>query len=376
MNSPAPPTPPDPVATAQAQGAMNKETAISQAQLNMVNQNGPQGSSVYNQIGTYADGTPKFEQNVTLSPAQQALYDSQNSISQQALGLGQNAIGKVQSAIDKPFDTSNLPGQVYGVSGGKISNSNDYSANVKSVQDALMSRLAPQIQQDRTRLDTKLANQGVTQGSDAYNRAQNLSEQNINDQRIAALLAASQEQSRLADLDNSAQSLKFGQDITNANMNNAGRASGIQEAAYLRSQPINELASLMGFSPGVQVPNFQNTAGTGIAPPDYQGAVANNYNGQMDAWRAKTAANSSMLGSIFGLGGALGGAWIGSDRSLKKNIRRIGKAANGLPIYSYEYKTGGPTQIGFMADEVKKVKPWAVINRDGFDMVNYSLAAV
>lgn len=358
MNTPAPPTPPDPVATANAQGAMNKDTAISQAQLNMVDQTGPQGSSSYEQTGSYADGTPKFKQTVTLSPAQQALYDSQNSISQQALGLGQNAIGKVQSAIDKPFDISGLPGQVYGVGG-------DNSARMQAVQDALMSRLNPQIAQDRNRLDTKLANQGITQGSDAYNRAQSLGEQNVNDARMQAILAASQEDSRL-----------FGQDVTNANLQNAGRQQGIQEAAYLRSQPINELASLMGFSPGVQVPNFQNPAATGIAPPDYQGAVANNYNGQMDAWKAKSAANSSMLGSIFGLGGALGGAWIGSDRRLKTKINRIGTASNGLPIYSYEYKSGGPAQIGFMADDVKKVKPWAVINRDGFDMVNYSLAAV
>lgn len=393
---------------------MNKETAISQAQLNMVNQNGPGGSSSYNQIGTYDDGTPRFEQNVSLSPAAQSLYDSQNNIQQSALNLGQGAIGKVQSAIDKPFDTSNLPGQVYGVNGGPIqsdlgpqgkyqtdiSGGQDYSANVKSVQDALMQRLNPQIEQDRTRLETRLANQGITEGSDAYNRAVNLSEQNVNDQRTQALLAASGEQSRLAGLDlaqgtfhnsavgqqlqdalargtfkNTSQQQGFDQGLTNANLNNAGRASGIQEAAYLRSQPINELASLMGFSPGVAIPNFQNGTATGIAAPDYQGAVAQKYAGDMQAWQTKANAQSALMGQIFGTAGGLGSAAIfASDRRLKTNIRRIGTADNGLPLYTFHYKDGGPLQVGFMADEVEKVKPWAVVDRGGYKHVNYSLA--
>jgi hypothetical protein len=291
MNSPSPPPAPDPFKTAQAQGQMNKETAIAQSQLNMVDQYGPGGSSSFTQTGNYSDGTPKFRQDVSLSPAQQALYDAQNNISQSALNLGQAGIGRVADAIDKPFDVSNLPSQVYNVGG-------DNSARVKAVENALMSRLAPQIEQDRTRLETRLANQGVTAGSDAYNRAVNLGEQSVNDARMQALLAASQEDSRL-----------FGQDVTNANLQNAGRAQGIQEAAYLRSQPFNELSSLMGFSPGVQVPNFQNPGQTGIAPPDYQGAVANKYAGDMAAWQAKQQASSGLLGSIFGLAGSGLGGW-------------------------------------------------------------------
>jgi hypothetical protein len=517
---------------------MNKETAIAQARLNAVDQVGPYGSTKYTEStngsperwdedGTYHaavnDGTPKFTQTVTLSPEQQAIYDSQNKISQQALNLGQGAVGNVQNAISKPFDTSNAPGQIFGVDAGpvrtgvgdyggyqssipgqtyngnvnapqlqswidrqhfapnidpagkiqgNISGSGDYGANVKSVQDALMARLNPQIEQDRTRLETRLANQGITAGSEAYDRAINLGEQGVNDQRTQALLAASGEQSRLAGLDlaagnfansaqaqgfgqgatraqfannalaqqmagdkmagdfrndaltrtfgmeqsalntandaksrqfatdaagadfsnnvtrqrltdalsqadlyNAGQSQAFGQGVTNANLQNSGRANAISEAAYMRSQPINELAALMGFSPGVQVPNFQNNTATGIAPPDYQGAVQSNYQGQQNVYNQKMQANSALLGDIFGLAGAAGGAWIGSDRRLKDSIRRVGTAANGLPIYSYRYKSGGPLQIGFMADEVEKVKPWAVIERDGFKMVNYSLAA-
>jgi hypothetical protein len=259
---------------------MNKETAIAQAQLNMVDQNGPGGSSSYTQTGTYADGTPKFRQDVSLSPAQQALFDSQNSISQQALDLGQNAIGRVGNAIDKPFTLEGLP-QV----------NTDNSARIKAVEDALMSRLNPQIEQDRRRRETQLANQGISAGSDAYNRSINLGEQAVNDARMQAVLAGSSEDSRLF------------------NQNMSARNQGIQERAYERSQPFNELSSLMGFSPGVQIPNFQNTTATGIAPPDYQGAVAQKYAGDMNAWQAKQQASSGLLGSIFGLAGSGLGGW-------------------------------------------------------------------
>jgi len=48
--SPAAPTPPDPVATAQAQGAINRETAVAQARLNRTNEITPLGSRTYNEF--------------------------------------------------------------------------------------------------------------------------------------------------------------------------------------------------------------------------------------------------------------------------------------------------------------------------------------
>ncbi len=61
-----------------------------------------------------------------------------------------------------------------------------------------------------------------------------------------------------------------------------------------------------------------------------------------------------------------------SDRRLKHHIKRIGTADNGLPIYSYRYKWGGPTMLGFMADEVERVSPEAVGELAGFKTVDYS----
>ena len=50
MGKPKYPSPPDPYETAAAQGAVNKDTAITQAQLNMVDQQGPFGSLTYERL--------------------------------------------------------------------------------------------------------------------------------------------------------------------------------------------------------------------------------------------------------------------------------------------------------------------------------------
>ncbi len=63
-----------------------------------------------------------------------------------------------------------------------------------------------------------------------------------------------------------------------------------------------------------------------------------------------------------------------SDRRAKTDIKQIGKADNGLPIYSFRYFGQGPVHIGFMAQEVEMVKPEAVYEINGVKMVDYGRA--
>ena len=83
--------------------------------------------------------------------------------------------------------------------------------------------------------------------------------------------------------------------------------------------------------------------------------------------------------------GALSGTTTGStqpssffsDRRLKEDIKRIGKSDEGLPIYSFKYKgdENHQTHVGFMADEVEKVKPEAVgLHPSGYKTVDYEKA--
>lgn len=70
------------------------------------------------------------------------------------------------------------------------------------------------------------------------------------------------------------------------------------------------------------------------------------------------------------------GKYNSSDRRLKKNISKIGESASGLNIYSFEYKNpldGEGLFQGVMSDEVPQE---AVINNEGYDMVNYGMLDV
>lgn len=112
----------------------------------------------------------------------------------------------------------------------------------------------------------------------------------------------------------------------------------------------------------------------------YGNTMANVYNAQAQQWGSVASGLGSMAGggasyinstsnpTFMGLvGGML------SDRRAKKNIRRVGQTDDGLPIYTYEYKDGGPTQMGVIAQEVAEVKPEAVVpHESGMLAVDYS----
>lgn len=99
--------------------------------------------------------------------------------------------------------------------------------------------------------------------------------------------------------------------------------------------------------------------------------------------------NTGTLGGIgqaaSGAGGLLTGleaaGIIGaSDRRLKTNIKKIGEHKTGLNIYSWDWKPiadvvdGIKMTAGFMADEVEKLMPKAVIlDKSGYLKVNYGM---
>jgi hypothetical protein len=62
-----------------------------------------------------------------------------------------------------------------------------------------------------------------------------------------------------------------------------------------------------------------------------------------------------------------------SDKRLKENIKQVGEFAGELGVYSYNYLGSETRHVGFMAQEVEKVVPDAVIefNRVGNKAVNY-----
>lgn len=76
-------------------------------------------------------------------------------------------------------------------------------------------------------------------------------------------------------------------------------------------------------------------------------------------------------GGGAGGGGGGGGGW--SDIRLKRNIQPLGTAANGLPLYAFDYIWGGDRMVGVMAQDVLKMHPDAVITTaSGYMKVDYS----
>lgn len=387
-SSPQAPTPPDPVATAQAQTQMNKESAVAQANLNRIDQYTPNGSSVYSQIGINADGTPQYRQDTTLSPQQQALYDSQNQIAQALNGTAMNNINRVDQTQGQDFNFSGATPQVTNVAqpGVQTSIGGDFNQTVKDASDAaynqLASRLDPRFQQASNDLDSKLAAQGISQNSDAYRREQDNLARDKNDaysqasqQAIAAGLDAQQQGFNQAATQgtfaNTAAGQIFGMGTANANLANQGRQQDISESTYLRNLPLNDIAALLGTGGGVQQPTFNSVPQVGVAAPDYEGLVTNNYNQQNQAYQQAQANRSSGLGSIFGAIGSIGSKIAMSDRRVKENIREVGSMMSGLKTYVFNYIGDKATQFGVMAQEVLGVHPEAVHNIDGILHVDY-----
>jgi hypothetical protein len=66
--------------------------------------------------------------------------------------------------------------------------------------------------------------------------------------------------------------------------------------------------------------------------------------------------------------------WFGwSDVNVKKDITRISKLKNGIPVYLFRYKWGNKMNIGVMAQDVEKIIPDAVVEINGIKAVNYSM---
>jgi hypothetical protein len=397
-SAPSAPAAPDPAQTAAAQGAINKETAITQAQLNRNNQYTPYGQSIWTKSGggfdqqAWADDmarwnsgsghggltsdptlrkndyqlTPEYTQTVTLSPEQQRLYDLQNQ-AQQKLGVTANEqLGRLQSSLATPLNYDGLPEQVYKIG--------DYAADRSRVEDALLQRMNPQLDRDQAALEQRLANQGIALGSQAYGTAMQQAAQQRNDARYGAINQAGSEQQRLIQ-----------QAMAQAAMQNQARQQGIQERTSLRTQPLNEISALMSGSQ-VTNPQFASTPQVQVQPADYQGAANLQYQGQLAQYNAANQANQGMMGGLFGLGGAaLGnsgvtgaiGSAIGalpffSDIRLKRDIVKTG-TWRGFNKYLFRYLWDDAVYEGVMAQEVEKTRPDAVKEVGGFKTVNYAV---
>ena len=251
------PPAPDYAGAAQATAAGNLEAARAAAAANRVNTYTPYGSWQYSHTGTDPDNGWSVTQ--TLSPAEQEKLNQTNNLSTGLLNISSKGLGYVDDALS---------------TGGKLDEAKLAQSPIQgqSVQDAIMSRLAPQIDRDRESLRTRLANQGLMEGSEAYKNAMLTQGQKENDLYTSAAL----------------QGIQTG--LT-------ARQQGIQEQYAAQDRPLN-IVNALRTGNQVNLPQFQNVPqqATTQGADMLQAAMAQgNYDAQSAA--GQQAASGQMLGS-------------------------------------------------------------------------------
>lgn len=163
----------------------------------------------------------------------------------------------------------------------------------------------------------------------------------------------------------------FSEQQIQAQMQNQSRQQQMQEQAYLRNLPINEIAALMGTAGGVGQPQFSGVPGVTMGDTDIMGAVYNSNAIQQQQWQQQMQNRQGALGGIFGMLGTAGGMLAMSDRRMKENITRIGETVAGIPTYVFNYIGGKLRHFGVMAQEVLHVPGAVVVDNNGVLHVNY-----
>ena len=305
------PAPTPPRETSAATTGTNVSTAVANAWLQNMDESGPNGSRTFTQSGMqsvtdpYTGQTyevPRFSVNTTLSPEQQAIANEQNAASLNLATLGRDLSGTLGQQLAGNFRLGN-------------------EATESRLMELGSKRLDPMFANRDEDLRTRLANQGIKAGSQAYDREMAGLGQQENDAYNQLLLQ--------------------------------GRGQANQELLAEDNQRINQISALLG---GGQVsqPTFQSGVGVqGAATTDNASIIANNDAARQDQWVQSQASMGSMLGG-------LGGLFSLSDERAKTDKERIGETDDGIGIFKFKYKGSPKTQIGLMAQEVAKKKPGAV----------------
>lgn len=420
----APPAP-DYLGAATAQAQASEKATNMQNYANRPVINTPFGSQSWDTQAVIDPATgqkvTQWTQNTSLAPGLQDALDYQLDTQVGRSQLASGFMDRVRDEYAQPFDYAGLPQRAsLNAPASLTTNLTDYTPKLQTgfnfgdvptidsgyrdqVATQLMERMQPVHDYQQRQLETRLANQGFTQGSEAFNRALNELNQRQANERFQALDQSGNEAQRLFNMQMQSQNTGYNQNLGAAQFQNQalGQSSALDQSRInamnsaigqqqnlnqqyasfqnqLRQQAIAEEAQRRGMSlnemnallTGQQVsmpqmPSFQ-AAGRAETPQILQ-ATQMGYDAQLGAANAQNAAFGNLLGAGAQLGSA---AFMFSDRRLKSNIKRVGTHAIGVGIYDYTMM--GMSQRGVIAQEVQQVRPDLVKRHaNGFLMVDY-----
>jgi hypothetical protein len=374
-----PPPVPDYGAAAQQQGVANLESAVATSKLSNPNTYGPLGS----QVVTYGTGADQYTPTIrqTLTPDAQATLEAQQGVERSLAELCQQGVAQAKTILGTPFNP-NLPGIDTSIA-ESVSPVNQATYNAGSAQrsvagptfqqgidtsgiaampvnagmtgqQAIMSRLQPQLTQNENATRQRLANQGLVTGGEAYENEMRTMGQNRNDLELqaaaqginldammnqqgfgqaqaqgqfgneaqqsqfnAALQNAGmgntalqqdyQNQLAAQTAQNAAVAQNFNQQLNLAQFGNAAQQQSLEQQLALRNQPLNQITGLMSGSQ-IQMPQFQGFQPSNVAAaPIYQG-VQDTFQGQMDQYGIRQQAKNNLTSGLMSLGGSAAGA--------------------------------------------------------------------
>jgi hypothetical protein len=279
MGKSSAPPPPDYAAAAKETAAGDMQNARYATNANRINQNTPYGSLSYQYTPQYdAEGKETgagWTQNQTLTPQAQEALDKQLSLSNQYADVAQIGFNKARASLEDPtLDMSGIPKRAMDVG--------------QTAQQAILSRLNPQMQQREEQMRNQLANQGIGLGSTAFGREMSNFNQGRNDLEMQAALQG-------------------------ISLDQQNRSAAMQEQAYMQDRPLN-LVNALRSGAQVQSPQFQQFAQQQTTRgPDMMGAANAQYGAEVDRVNAKNAQTSGLFGGLMKLGTApLGGTMFGS----------------------------------------------------------------
>ena len=260
----------NPAILAPIQQAFNEQAGVNQIGLNAINQVTPFGSLTY--TGTPGNGMYATQE---LTPQLQTLLNQFQNTQGTIANTASNLAGTFGNLYGQPPD-------LLGMS----------SPQVQAQMAAFNSYMQPTYKNQLSNLQSQLQDQGITQGSAAW--------------------------------DNAMRGYYTSQDQANAAALMQFEPQAYAQAVQNYQLPMQTLAGLFGMtSPsasisGVSQP-FVNTPTASVQPPNYQGQAQNYYQNQQNQFQntmgglgtLASGLGTGLFGGAGGLGGAIGGLFGG-----------------------------------------------------------------